>query len=407
MQPMPWPIQKGLLRAKQKAMKVALRLMTLPVPELLVGAGMAEKLPEIVRRDGIENVLVVSDRVLMGMGVLDPLFDALKKNGLQYSVFDDVQPNPTIQNVEAGLKTYLANRCEGIIAFGGGSPMDCAKVIGVRAAHPDKTIRQLSGWLKIKKPIPPLYAIPTTAGSGSEATIAAVILDVENHEKFGVGDAKLIPKWAVLDPALTVSLPPHVTAATGMDALTHAVETYLSLFATAFTDEYAEKATMMILQNIETAYTNGTDVAARQNMLMASHYAGLAFTRALVGYVHAVAHNMGGLYNIPHGLANATILPHVLEYSRKKAQKKLARLAALTGLGNACDVDEARAQRFIDHIKQMNQNMGIPTGFKEIQEEDIPLIVKRTMAEAALACAPPRMMGPKECEAFIRQLMKR
>ena len=399
-----WTVQKAMLRAKQQLVKLVLKLITIPVPEVLSGAGSVKKLADVVKKDGLGNVLVVTDKVLMDLGLPNALLSALEEKGIRYTVFDDVQPNPTILNMNDGLRVYADHACEGIIAFGGGSPMDCGKIIGVLKSHPHLTVPELRGLGKIKKEIPPLYAVATTAGTGSEATVAAVVTDPENHEKFAVGHGKLVPKWAVLDPELTVSLPPHITAATGMDALTHAVEAYISLFATDYTDEYAEKAVEMIFANLEKAFQDGSDIKVRENMLMASYYAGIAFTRAMVGYVHAIAHNMGGLYGMPHGLANAIILPHVLAYSRKDAQKKLARLAVVANIGDKNDSEESLAEQFIESIREMNKNMGIPSGIKEIREEDLPLIVKRTMAEVSMADAPPTMMSPDECKKFVGKL---
>ena len=401
-----WMMQKVLLRVKQKMMKKALGMLLPPVPQVTGGPGKIRELPGILKKEGVDNVLVVTDKILMDLGIPKGLLAALEESGIRYTVFDDVQPNPVIRNIEDGLDVYRANHCRGIIAFGGGSPMDCAKFIGTRAVHPNRSIPQLRGLFKIKKDLPPLYAVPTTAGTGSEATIAAVVLDPETHEKYGIGDRRLVPDWAVLDPELTVSLPPHITAATGMDALTHAVEAYISGFATPVTDRYAEKAARLVFGNLERAYRNGSDLDARDSLLRASYYAGLAFTRAMVGYVHAIAHNMGGLYGIPHGLANAVVLPHVLDYSRKDAEKKLARLAVAARIGGNGDTDAALSRRLLDRIREMNRSMAIPTGFKEIRPADISLIVRRTLNEANSFYAPPTLMNAESCEAFVRSLMR-
>ncbi|MBT8342321.1 MAG: iron-containing alcohol dehydrogenase [Desulfatitalea sp.] len=376
-----------------------------PVPKLISGAGSIKKLPEEIKKEGLSHILIVTDNVLVRLGMLDGLFAALEKSAIAYTLFDGVEQNPTIENMEAGLKAYLDHGCDGIVAFGGGSPMDCAKVIGALKSHPNQSVHSFRGYFKIKNELPPLFAVPTTAGTGSEVTVAAVVKDAKNHEKFGIGDKRLVPKWAILDPDLTVSLPPHITAATGMDALTHAVESYISRISFAIADEYAEKAVRLILANLENAYDNGSDIQARNNMLLASYYAGLAFTRTMVGYVHAIAHNLGGLYGIPHGLANATILPYILDYSRKDAQTRLARLAVVANIGEKDSSDETLSTMFIDRIRQMNTKMGIPSGFKEIREEDIPLIVKRTMAEAAFAYAPPTLMSASQCDGMIRKLI--
>ncbi len=374
-------------------------------PELIKGAGSIKQLPVAVRERGLSKVLVVTDRQLMSLGLLDSLFEELGNTGINYVVFDGVQPNPTIDNIEDAVEIYLENSCEGIIAFGGASPLDCAKACGARIARPDKPIPKMRGILKVNKKLPPLFAVPTTAGTGSETTIAAVVSNPITHEKNAINDNHLIPKVAVLDPELTVGLPKHITSTTGMDALTHAVEAYIGKSNTLYTKRYAEKATKMIFDNLFAAYENGKDLDARMNMLEASYFAGVAFTRAYVGYVHAIAHNLGGHYGIPHGLANAVILPYVLDYYGCAAYKKLARLADIAGLETVGMNNEQKAKLFIAEIRNMNEKMGIPTKFDQIKEEDIPVIVERALKEGNPLYPVPKIMDKKDCEAVIRQLM--
>jgi len=254
-------------------------------------------------------------------------------------------------------------------------------------------------------PIPPLFCVPTTAGTGSEATIAAIVLDASTREKFAITDLKLIPKIAVLDPELMVGLPPHITAATGMDALTHAIEAYIGLNGSRFSNENAEKATRLIFANLERAYDHGDDLEARYNMALASYFAGAAFTRAYVGYVHAIAHNIGGLYGVPHGLANAIILPHVLRYCRADAAAKMASLAVIGGIGERAESDDALSRKFIARIEQLNAKMGIPNRVAELRESDVPLIVERAFAEAHPDYPVPRIMTVQECTTLVRGLM--
>ena len=280
-------------------------------PELLEGEDAVLKLPAFIKNKGITRVLVVTDKGLMNLHLLDPMFEELKAQGMEYFLYDGVQPNPTIPNIEECKDVYLNNKCQGIIAFGGGSPMDCAKAAAARVVKPRKSVRKMRGYLKVGKKLPPFFAVPTTAGTGSETTLAAVVTDPETHEKNAIADPVLRPKYAVLDAKLTLGLPPHITSTTGMDALTHAVEAYFGKSNVKSTIKYAEDATLLIHENLEKAYVNGKDVEARSNMLKASFYAGQAFTRAFVGYVHAIAHNLGGTYGTPHGLANAVILPYV------------------------------------------------------------------------------------------------
>ena len=319
-------------RAYQAVMRAAVNVLDWTEPQLLKGAGCVKQLPKLIKSKGINKVLVVTDKGLMSLHLLDGMFDALKAENIDYVVYDEVQPNPTINNVEDARALYLGNECQAIIAFGGGSPMDCAKGAGARIARPDKQVPQLRGQLKVLKPIPTLFAVPTTAGTGSETTIAAVISNPKTHEKNAINDPRLRPKYAVLDPELTVGLPPHITSTTGMDALTHAIEAYIGQSNTKDTEAAALKATKLIFANLEEAYKNGKDIEARANMLEGSYLAGIAFTRAYVGYVHAIAHNLGGMYGIPHGLANAVILPYILEYFGSSAHKRLGELAVAAGL---------------------------------------------------------------------------
>jgi alcohol dehydrogenase class IV len=400
-----WTMKKALYRGQQRVMKVAATVLPFPVPVLLTGAGSVRQLAENISVRGLKHVLVVTDRVLMGLELPRSLLDSLEARGVAYTVFDEVQPNPTIENVEAGRQVYRDQGCDAIIGFGGGSPIDCAKIIGARISNPYLSVRRMKGLFRVVLPIPPFFCVPTTAGTGSETTVAAVITDAATHEKFAINDLKLIPRIAVLDPELMVGLPPHITSTTGMDALTHAVEAYIGLNGTPFTDENAEKATRLIFENLEEAYRNGANLEARYNMALASYCAGAAFTRAYVGYVHAIAHNLGGMYGVPHGLANAVILPLVLRFCREEAEQKLASLAIAGGLGDAGESDEALSVRFIEHVEGMNERMKIPTVIKELRAADIPLIAKRALAEAHPDYPVPRIMTLPECEALITKLL--
>ena len=400
-------VKKIYYRVNQKVLKFAMRFMDWSEPTLLEGANAVLKLPTFIKSKGINNVLVVTDKGLMSIHLLDPLFKELEKEGITYSVFDKVQPNPTIQNIEDCKDLYLKNKCQGIIAFGGGSPMDCAKGAAARISNPKKSIKEMRGYLKIKKKLPPLFAVPTTAGTGSETTLAAVVSDPNTHEKYAIADGKLRPKYAVLDPNLTIGLPPQITATTGMDALTHAVEAYIGKSNVKSTVKYAEKATKLIFENLETAYSNGKDIKARENMLYASFLAGSAFTRAFVGYVHAIAHNLGGMYGTPHGLANAVILPYVLEWYDKSIYKPLSKLADLIGISKPNMSNETKAKLFIKEIRRMNKAMNIPEKFDFIKEEDISTIVSRALKEGNPGYPVPKIMNKKDCEAVVRSLMAR
>lgn len=398
-------MKKLFYRISQKVLKFAMCFMDWSEPELLEGKDAVLKLPAFIKNKGINKVLIVTDKGLMNLHILDPMLLEMKKSNLDYVIYDGVQPNPTIPNIEECKEIYLENKCEGIIAFGGGSPMDCAKAAAARVVKPKQSIRKMRGYLKVHKKLPPFFAVPTTAGTGSETTLAAVVTDPTTHEKNAIADPCLRPKYAVLDPMLTIGLPPHITSTTGMDALTHAVEAYIGKSNVKSTIKYAEEATKLIYDNLEKAYLDGKNIEARNNMLKGSFYAGNAFTRAFVGYVHAIAHNLGGMYNTPHGLANAVILPKVLRWYGKSAYKKLGKLADIIGISKPDMTNEEKANRFINEIERMNKAMNIPEKFDFIKEENIPLLVKRALKEGNPGYPVPKIMNKKECEKVIRSLM--
>ncbi len=398
-------VKMAYYRAYQLTFKTVERTFNWDEPEFLKGPGAIRRLPEFIKSKGLKKVLIVTDKGLMGIGLLNSLFEEMEKAGVEYVLYDGTQPNPTIPNIEEARQLYLDNNCEGVVAFGGGSPMDCAKAAAARISNPFISVRNMRGVLRVIRRLPPLFAVPTTAGTGSETTLAAVVTDPETHEKNAINDPFLRPKFAVMDPELTVGLPPHITSTTGMDALTHAVEAYIGKSNVKSTEAYAEKATKMIFENIEKVYKDGKDVEARDAMLWASFYAGQAFTRAYVGYVHAIAHNLGGMYNVPHGLANAIILPYVLEYYGESAHARLAKLATIAGV-KTDGTDKEKAEAFIEAIKTLNKNMNIPDGFDMIQEKDIPTIVKRALKEGNPLYPVPKVMEYADCEAVIRRMMK-
>jgi alcohol dehydrogenase class IV len=383
-------------RIYQGAFKIVAYILPWRQPELLKGENSLLKLPKLIKSKGINCVLIVTDSVIASLGLMDGLLKGLHDEGVKFVVYDKTVPNPTIDNIEEALQIYKANTCQGIVAFGGGSPMDCAKGVGARVARPNKSISQMKGVLKVLKKIPPLFAIPTTAGTGSETTIAAVITDSRTHEKYAVNDTSLIPHYAVLDPVLTVNLPPHITSTTGIDALTHAVEAYIGRSNTNATKQYSKEAVVLIFENLYEAYSNGKNLVAREKMQKASFLAGLAFTRAYVGYVHAIAHTLGGFYSTPHGLANAVILPYVLEYYGESAHKPLAELADLVGLSALGDSNQQKAKKFIEAIKKLNKSMEIPDKVNCIVEKDIPLMVKRALQESNPLYPVPQILSKKD-----------
>ena len=282
--------------------------------------------------------------------------------------------------------------------------MDASKAIAVAVANP-KPLNQLAGYLKgLHAPVK-IYAVPTTAGTGSEVTVAAVISDPVNHKKLVIVDPRMVPKMAALDPTLMTGLPPHITAATGIDALTHAIEAFVGNWTTSYSDGMALSAVGLIFENLRTAYTDGKNLEAREKMSLASTYAGFAFTRANVGYVHAIAHQFGGLYHTPHGLANAIMLPFVLKYSHPVIVGRLALLAVAARVGTPGEDDEVLAQKFLDAVDQLNHDLGIPTFLAALKESDIPALAKAACHEAHTGYPVPRYMSQQECEDLIRKAL--
>lgn len=371
-------------------------------PVVLVGAGATKDLCTAIARSGTRVCLIVTDQGLVDLGIIGRIRADLESAGVTCAVYSGVQPDPTYAQAEEGLARLREAGAQAVIAVGGGSPMDAAKVIATLATN-DKPITKLIGWFRVRKAPLPLYAIPTTAGTGSEATIAAVISDPATHTKNFVVDPKLMPEMAALDPTLMTGLPPKITAATGMDALTHAVESYLATTATAQTERYATIAVRLIFANLEQAYRDGSDLQARSAMALASFYAGMAFSRTSVGYVHAIAHNLGAKYGTPHGWANALVLPHVLDYSAEAAQSRLAALADMVGVEATSERDKARS--FIEAVRKLQAAVGIPPTLPELQRGDIPKLAERALAEAWINYPVPRYMEQRDAEEVIGRLV--
>ena len=373
-------LYKAYCRIFQAVLKVGNYFMGYRMPDYIEGPGCIKRMPELLKKDNVNNILLVTGPNITKRGLNRGLMEALDEAGISYTVFNHIGANPTSDMVEEGVKLYHEKGCQAIIAFGGGSPMDCAKGIGARIARPNKSIAQLQGLLKVFKKIPVFYAVPTTAGSGSETTVAAVITDTATHHKAAIMDTHLIPRCAVPDPELTVGLPPFTTACTGMDALSHAVEAYTNhTYNTKLENDLAKQAVKLIYDNLLNAYKDGANIEARQNMQKAAFFAGRAFTRGCVGYVHAVGHTISGLYNIAHGLAMAVILPHVMRQYGPAAYPRLAELADVCGIEGASNAE--RANRFILWIEDMNREMGLPTCLDMIKEQDIPQMIKWAMKE--------------------------
>lgn len=401
---------KGYCRLYQKVMWLAMWLLPWNQTKgQYSGQGAIEKAAEAMSKKGHRKALLVTDDGLFKLGMADTIAKAFEAQYIAVEIYHDVVPNPTVENVENGLKQYKDNSCDMLIALGGGSAMDCCKAIGARIARPNKPVAKMKGVLKVIKKLPDLLAIPTTSGTGSEATVAAVISNHATNEKYAINDTTLIPRYVVFDPALTVGLPKHITSTTGMDALTHAVEGYIGGSNTRKTKKDSIDAVQIINKYLKTAYDDGKNLEARNQMQHAAYLAGRAFTRSYVGYVHAVAHTLGGFYGVPHGLANAVVLPYVLKAYGAAAYKKLAKLADCISLGGAND--EEKAKRFIDWIEDMNASMNIPTKITDkngnhiIKKEDMPEMIKHALREANPLYPCPVVWGSDDLEKIYLQIM--
>ena len=393
------------LGAMMKGAGKLLRFIPISQPTLLVGPGASGRLGQAVAGFGHVKILVVTDAVIAKLGLLKDLTDALAAGGAAWATFDEITPDAPIPLIERGIDFYREHGCEAIVAVGGGSSMDAAKAIAVSIANPKKNLRSLAGYFKgLNTPIP-IYAVPTTAGTGSEVTVAAVIADPERRSKLVIVDPRMVPKMAALDPSLCTGLPPHITAATGIDALTHAVESFVGNWATPYTDGMALSAVGLIFENLRTACSDGGNLQAREKMLLASTYAGMAFTRANVGYVHAIAHQFGGRYHTPHGLANAIVLPHVLRFSLPDITDRLATLAVRAGLGDEGESEDVLAQKFIDGVVALERDIGIPTHLAALKEADIPNLARAACHEAHTGYPVPRYLTQQGCEDLIRLVL--
>jgi alcohol dehydrogenase class IV len=401
----PYRLEVLRCRAFQSVLKIGNYFLGYRMPKYLEGPGKIRELGAFLREKGINDVLVVTGAGMVRRGQVQPMLDSFDANSIRYTVQTYDTTDPTSDDVELGYKTYKKHGCKSIVAIGGGSRIDCAKGIAAKAVHPKKKVSQLQGLLKVHWPIPPFVAIPTTAGAGSETTVAAVITDSATHHKAPINDPFLIPKYAVLDPELTVGLPPYTTATTGMDALAHAVEAYTNrTYNTKLENRLAKEAVKLIHDNILIAFEDGENLEARQNMQRGAFYAGRAFTRGCVGYVHAIGHTLGALYGVAHGLAMAVLLPHVMKEFGASAHKRLADLADVCGIGGANEAEKANA--FIRWIEETNEKMGLPDKFDVIQDKDIDQMITWAMKEANPLYPVPVVWARKDFRRLIESIRK-
>lgn len=401
------PFRKPLLRTFKTTMACSMHLIPAQKSTILQGPGSIGKLPALIQSQGIQKPLVITDRVLMEKNLPGSLFEAFQAIGMPYAVYDGVLPNPSIDNVEEAYALYLKNGCDAVIGFGGGSPMDCAKVVAGRVARPHLPADKLGGYFKIMFPIPKklprIFAVPTTSGTGAETTSAAVITDPRKNTKYTVNDFLIHPHFVVLDPELTLGLPPFFTAITAMDALSHAVEGYIGDAHCRMTDRYSEMAIRMIFENIDKVYKNGGDLAARGQMMLASYTAGMVLNRALTGYVHPFAHKIGGLYHLPHGRVIGAVMPLVFDFYGQAVRKRLAGLADVIHVSKPDRSDTEKAAAFIEAIRHFNHAYGISATIQELKEADFGEIAKSIHRE----CIPypvPKIMDDKDILKLLGML---
>ncbi|MCF1428361.1 MAG: iron-containing alcohol dehydrogenase [Shewanella sp.] len=386
-----------------KAIKLASYVLPMQMPALYSGPGASRQLTAFVGRGGFNHVLLVTDKALTEIGLYQPMVQMLEQAGVRVSVFDEVTPDPTDEQITRGAERFKSLGCDAVIGVGGGSPMDAAKMIAV-LPFLNKPVNKCSGLLRIRRKGAPLFLVPTTAGTGSEVTIAAVVTVAGSGKKLPVADPVLLPEAAALDPELMTGLPPAVTAASGYDALTHAVEAYISTNATSSTDRYALSAARLIWQNLPVCMSTPGDLGAREAMAMASCYAGIAFTKSGLGYTHGIAHQLGAFYHVPHGVANAMVLPHVLRFSLPNCASRLEELARHCGIGEPGQGDLELAREFIDKLEQLRESLGLPGKCEQLSQRDYGVITQRAFAESHMLYAVPRYMQVEDCYAVLRQL---
>lgn len=396
-------IKKIYCRVFQLCFKLAIPLLPYYNPTIL---NRVEDISRVLKEKRIKNVMLVTDKSIKSIGITENLEKSLAENNINVTIFDKVVSNPTVENVEEARVLYIKNSCQSLIGFGGGSAIDCAKAVGARIAKPNQQLKNMAGILRVLRRIPLLIAIPTTAGTGTETTVATVITDSKTKHKYMISDFPLIPKYAVLDPEVTKSLPPHITASTGMDVLVHAVEAYIGNSTTKKTREQSLVAIKLVFENLQKAYTDGQDTEARRNMLRASYLAGCAFTVSYVGYCHAVAHTLGGMYNTPHGLANAIIIPYVLDAYGETIHNKLKDLAIAAGICDKNTNEKQAAKLFIQSIRNLNRSMNIGDKIPSLIKEDIENLTYYADLEANPVYPVPVLMDRKELERFYYDILE-
>ena len=369
------------------------------------GAGAIQEIPGEVKTRGFAKAFVCSDPDLIKFGVTKKVTDVLDKDGMAYEIYSDIKPNPTIENVQSGVAAFKASGADYIIAIGGGSSMDTAKAVGIIINNPEfADVRSLEGVAPTKKPCVPIIAVPTTAGTAAEVTINYVITDVEKKRKFVCVDTHDIPVIAVIDPDMMSSMPKGLTAATGMDALTHAIEGYITKGAWEMTDMFHLKAIEIISRSLRGAVANTQE--GREGMALGQYVAGMGFSNVGLGIVHSMAHSLGAVYDTPHGVANAILLPTVMAYNAPCTGEKYREIARAMGVEGVDSMSQEEYRKAaVDAVRKLSQDVGIPADLKEIvKEEDIQFLSESAYADA---CRPgnPRDTSVEEIAELYRSLL--
>jgi len=392
-------------RLYQAMFRVITAVIPFNFPIVIAGEDATLKVAPLIKNKLMfTRLLLVTDPHLSKINLYGALLTHLESHDITITVYDKTQANPTLDNIEEALGLYHTHRCEAIIAFGGGSPIDCAKGVAARVARPKKSLRQMKGVLGILRRTPHVIAIPTTSGTGSETTLALVVTNTQTKEKYAITDPNLFPSYAILDPLLTRNLPSHITSTTGMDALTHAIEAYIGQSNTKETKTLAIDAIKHIFDHLPKVFIDPNNMASRLGMQEAAFWAGKAFTMAYVGNVHAIAHTLGGFYNTPHGLANAVLLPKVLRYYGSAVYPQLAQLSDVIHLIDPASTVAQKAEAFIDEIETLNLSLKIPTKLPGIKDDDIPKMAKNAYAEANPFYPVPVIFTLSDFETIIRSI---
>ena len=394
----------AVAKTRAKVLKAFSYVIPIRRPMLFVGETSCDELCDMLINEGNTNVFIVTDAVLNKLGVPTRVTDYLDQHNISYTVYDGVTPDPTFKVVEEGLRQSLEAKCDSIVAIGGGSVIDAAKMIAMSQGN-DCAPQKLIGILKARKPATPLYCIPTTAGTGSEATLGAVVSDDETHQKALSIDPRMVPLAAAIDPIIMKGMPAHITADTGIDVLTHALEAWMSVNASVETDYYAASAVKSVMHYLPLAYKDDNDLKAREEMGIAAHYGGIAFNKAGLGYVHAIAHQLGAHYSIPHGRANAIVLPYILDVNRDASKKRLAALAKRTGIVKDSQTNDSNLTDYlITQVRNLIETVGINPTVKGMQVSDFDKIAKAAAKEVSDTYAVPTYMSASEIKDILMKI---